>query len=89
MDINKHAFVSYSSFEEVAKLRNEQAIERAMLADAYIKGHYLRARGLQESVEFLRNDLVDSMRSDIESVTRLWLFPAFEAWNELLECLTA
>jgi hypothetical protein len=87
MEIDKHMFVSYSSFEAVTMLRNEQAIERAKLADAYIKNHYLQACAFQASLDFLKDDLIDCMRSDIEDIGRLWLFPAFEAWNELLECL--
>jgi hypothetical protein len=83
----KHTFVSYSSFEAVAMLRSEQAIERARLADAFIREKYSQSVAFQESLNFLKNDLVDCMRSDIESVGRLWLFPAFEAWSELLECL--
>jgi hypothetical protein len=68
-------------------LVNEHAAVRAQLAVDYIKNRYPRYKKFEESRVFVVWDLLDCMRSDFESLARVWLFPATEASDELSECL--
>jgi hypothetical protein len=65
----------------------EHTAERARLAVDYIKNRFPDSRAFTEVREFVDHDLLDCMRSDFESLGRVWLFPATEAADELSECL--
>ncbi|MGD8564275.1 MAG: hypothetical protein PVG03_17165 [Desulfarculaceae bacterium] len=53
----------------------------------YIKNRYLRREEFDLAWDFVYLDLLDCMRSDFDSLGRVWLFPAVEAFDELSECL--
>ena len=68
-------------------LVSKHAPERARLAVDYIKTRYPQFKEFGATLNFVENDLLDAMRSDFESLGRVWLFPATEASYELSECL--
>jgi hypothetical protein len=68
-------------------LVSQHAADRASLAADYIKSRYPRRNEFDQAREFVDQDLLDCMRSDFDSLGRVWLFPATEASDELSECL--
>lgn len=68
-------------------LVHKHAAERARLAVDYIKNEYPQCKIFAAARDFSDHDLIDCMRSDFESLGRVWLFPAAEASDELSECL--
>jgi hypothetical protein len=68
-------------------LVNQHAAARALLAVDYIKNRYSQNEKFEEARIFVKDDLLDCMRGDFESLARVWLFPAVEASLELSECL--
>jgi hypothetical protein len=68
-------------------LISEYAVNRARLTVEYIKNRFQQSKKFEEAINFVDHDLLDCMRSDFESLGRVWLFPATEASNELSECL--
>ena len=73
--------------ERRAFLVSQHAADRARLAVDYIKNRYPRRKEFDQASDFVDQDLLDSMRSDFDSLERVWFFPATEASNELSECL--
>lgn len=65
----------------------EHAAARSRVAIDYIKNRYPKTTAFQECMDFVKFDLLDCMRSDFESLGRVWLFPATEAEQELSECI--
>jgi hypothetical protein len=68
-------------------LVSQHAADRARLALDYIKNRYPRRNEFDQAREFMDQYLLDCMRSDFDSLERVWLFPATEASDELSECL--
>jgi len=68
-------------------LVSQHAADRARLAVDYIKNRYPLRGKFDEARDFVDQDLLDCMRSDFDSLGRVWLFPATEASDELSECL--
>jgi hypothetical protein len=69
-------------------LVSQHSADRARLAVDYIKNRYPRREKFDQARDFVDQDLLDCMRSDFDSLGRVWLFPATEASGELSECLT-
>jgi hypothetical protein len=68
-------------------LVHEHAADRARLSVDYIKMRYPKFKAFGQARDFVDHDLLDCMRSDFDSLARVWLFPATEASEELSECL--
>jgi|SRR5882724_2883449 len=68
-------------------LVNGHSVDRARLAIDYIKNRFPQSKVFEEVTDFFKHDLIDCMRSDFESLERVWMFPATEASDELSECL--
>lgn len=68
-------------------LVSQHAADRARLAVEYIKNKYPRRKEFDQARDFVDHDLLDCMRSDFDSLARVWLFPATEAADELSESL--
>ena len=68
-------------------LVSQHAAARANLSVDYIKNRYPRRNEFDQARNFVDEDLLDCMRSDFDSLGRVWLFPATEASDELSECL--
>ena len=73
--------------EARAFIVSQQAVDRANLTIGYIKERYQRYEEFNQASTFADDDLFDGMRSDFDSLGRVWLFPATEASHELSECL--
>ncbi|MFC1601211.1 hypothetical protein ACFL34_02560, partial [Candidatus Sumerlaeota bacterium] len=67
-------------------LVHEHAADRARAAVEYIKNKYPQSDAFQEARGFVDHDLIFCMRGDFKSLSRVWLFPASEASEELSEC---
>ncbi len=68
-------------------LLTEGAKERAQATLDHIRGNSALASRLDEYLDFAQYDILDCMRSDWDSLARVWVFPATEAADELSESL--
>lgn len=53
----------------------------------FIQNVYAHKEILYSCIDFMDYDLIETSRSDLETLSRIWLFPTREASEELNECL--
>lgn len=70
-----------------ADLITEYSSELATRTADYVHGKYENSDQLFECLTFMDLDMLDCMRSDYESLGRIWIFPAIEAADELGESI--
>lgn len=59
----------------------------ANLTINYIQSEYPSKLELYNCLDFMSDSLLETSRSDLETLSRVWLFPTNEATDELNECL--
>lgn len=76
-------------FELRGHLFTESASEVIKVSIPYIREQYHQAFLLADCMGFVTDDLLDTARSDFDSLGRVWLFPVTETHSELELALTA
>lgn len=76
-------------FELRGQLFTESVSEILKASIPYAREQYHQASLLGECIDFVTYDLLDTARSDFDSLRRVWLFPVRETHNELDLALTA
>jgi hypothetical protein len=57
------------------------------LTVSYVQNEYPRKSELYHCLDFMSYSLLETIHSDFETLSRVWLFPTVEATDELNECL--